>query len=423
MLKLYPKNVLKILNFYNKNIYYGWVILAVCTLANFASGPGQTFTFSIFQNSFMNDLDISSTNIATSYLFGSLFASIAMIFLGKVLDRYNPKYILIFVIIFLFLGCFWLSKVSSSIELLFCFAIMRTMGQGALSLIPSTLVSIWFTKKRALALAILGLGISASSGFFPVYGALLIENIGWRNAWIVLGLTASLLLIFPVIIFIRPYKFINQKFKNKNRNILEDDTKSENSSTLSKALRTKKFWFITIAIMSGSPIHTGIMYHQVSIFSEKGIGITEAASIFAIVAPSMIFGQFMSGILNNYLDPRKILIFGQSLVILTLYLLSILDTIFLGYIYGILLGLQIGLLMNTGQAIWPLYFGRRYLGSIRGFTNFIGMSLAAIGPLPLSMIYDSTESYNSGLQIFMVLPPISALGAIFIGKPKNLSSK
>ena len=414
---MYPKNVLKILNLYNKNFYYGWVILAVCTLANFASGPGQTFTFSIFQNSFMEDLNISSTNIATSYLFGSLFASISMIFFGKFLDKFNPKYILICVIIFLFLGCFWLSKVNSAIELLFCFAIMRTMGQGALSLIPSTLVSIWFTKKRALALAILGLGISASSGFFPVYGAFFIENIGWRNAWLVLGLTASLLLIFPVIIFIRPYKFLNEK--NKNRDISYDDTKIENSSTLSKALKTKKFWFIIIAIMSGSPIHTGIMYHQVSIFSEKGIGITEAASIFAIVAPSMIFGQFLSGILNNYLDPRKILIFGQILVIITLYLLSILDTIFLGYIYGILLGLQIGLLMNTGQAIWPLYFGRRYLGSIRGFTNFIGMSLAAIGPLPLSIIYDSTESYSTGFFIFMLLPPISALGAIFIGKPKN----
>ena len=75
--------------------------------------------------------------------------------------------------------------------------------------------------------------------------------------------------------------------------------------------------------------------------------------------------------------------------------------------------------MNTGQAIWPLYFGRRYLGSIRGFTNFIGMSLAAIGPLPLSIIYDSTESYSTGFFIFMLLPPISALGAIFIGKPKN----
>ena len=410
---------MKILNLYNNNFYYGWVILAVCTLANFSSGPGQTFTFSIFQNSFIDELEITSTNVATSYLFGSLFASVAMVFLGKILDKSNPKYILILVCIFLFLGCFWLSKVSSSIELLFCFAIMRTMGQGALSLIPSTLVSIWFTKKRALALAIMGLGISASSGFFPVYAALLIENLGWRNAWLFLGLTASLILIFPVIIFIKPYRFFDEKPKTKIPTNYDAKNIGEYSWKLSNAVKTKKFWFIVIAIMSGSPIHTGIMYHQVSIFSQKGIGITEAASIFAIVAPSMIFGQFISGILNNILDPRKILIIGQVLVFFTLYLLSILDTLFLGYLYGILLGLQIGLLMNTGQAIWPLYFGRKYLGSIRGFTNFIGMSLAAAGPLPLSMIYDSTGSYNSGLYMLMILPPISAIGVLFIGKSKN----
>ena len=106
---------------------------------------------------------------------------------------------------------------------------------------------------------------------------------------------------------------------------------------------------------------------------------------------------------------------ANNLTNLSLYLSIFL---FFGYIYGILLGLQIGLLMNTGQAIWPLYFGRRYLGSIRGFTNFIGMSLAATGPLPLSIIFDSTGNYNTGLYIFMIFPPISALGALFIGRPK-----
>lgn len=409
---------MKILNFYKKTFYYGWIILGVCTLANFASGPGQTFTFSIFQSSFIDNLNITSTKVATFYLFGSLFASFAMIMLGKVLDKLNPKYILIVVIFILFFGTVWLSKVNSPLELLFCFAIMRTMGQGALSLIPSTLVSVWFTKKRALALAIMGLGISASSGFFPVYGAILIENFGWRNAWVIIGATASLILIFPVIFFIRPYKS-NDKKISENKDRLENDHNFEYSYTLSKALKTKTFWFIVVAIMSGSPIHTSIMYHQVSIFTSKGISITNAASVFAIVAPSMIFGQFSSGFLNNYFDPRKILIFGQILVFITLYILSILDGMFLGYIYGILLGFQVGLLMNTGQAIWPEYFGRKYLGSIRGFTNFIGMSLAAIGPLPLSIIYDSTGNYDNGLYILMILPPISILGAIMVRNPKD----
>ena len=35
----------------------------------------------------MDELEITSTNVATSYLFGSLFASIAMVFLGNVIDK------------------------------------------------------------------------------------------------------------------------------------------------------------------------------------------------------------------------------------------------------------------------------------------------------------------------------------------------
>ena len=131
---------------------------------------------------------------------------------------------------------------------------------------------------------------------------------------VISSLTASLMLIFPVIIFIKPYRFFDEKPKTKIPTNYDAKNIGEYSWKLSNAVKTKKFWFIVIAIMSGSPIHTGIMYHQVSIFSQKGIGITEAASIFAIVAPSMIFGQFISGILNNILDPRKILIIGQVLV-------------------------------------------------------------------------------------------------------------
>ena len=56
--------------------YYGWVVVAVASLGNFTSAAGQTYTFSVFQESFVVDLNISSTSIAGLYLFGSLTAAV-----------------------------------------------------------------------------------------------------------------------------------------------------------------------------------------------------------------------------------------------------------------------------------------------------------------------------------------------------------
>ena len=45
-------------------VYYGWVVLAACTVLFFASGPGQSHTFSIFIQSLTVDLGIDQADVA-----------------------------------------------------------------------------------------------------------------------------------------------------------------------------------------------------------------------------------------------------------------------------------------------------------------------------------------------------------------------
>ena len=183
--------------------YYGWIVLVIAALGSFASGPGQTFTFSVFQNSFIDDLSLSSTSVSTLYLFGSLTAAGMIIFIGRSLDKYGPRRMMVFAVVCLGLGAMWLSQVNSAWQLLVGFAIMRTMGQGALSLIPATMVSVWFVRKRPMALALMALGGAIASGIYPFDGATLIEEFGWRTAWVAIAITGWVLLIMRDIVVIR----------------------------------------------------------------------------------------------------------------------------------------------------------------------------------------------------------------------------
>ena len=87
------------------------------------------------------------------------------------------------------------------------------------------------------------------------------------------------------------------------------------------------------------------------------------------------------------------------------------------YLYGAVMGLNWGLVMNAVVTIWPNYYGRRNLGSIRGVTNFWFMTASALGPLPLALSIDLTGSYTPGLIIYSAIPPMTALAAIFAGIP------
>ncbi len=407
--------------------YYGWIILAVAGLASFTSAPGQTYTFSVFLDSFIEDLNISSTYVSTLYLFGSLTAAGMIIFVGRALDVVGPRIMLVTVTVLIGGGALLLSRVEAPWQLFIGIAVMRTMGQGALSLIPATMVSIWFVRKRAMALAIMALGGAAAAGVFPIYGATLIDAYGWRTAWIAIAITSWSLLIIPATLFVRR--------SPESVGLLPDGAKPGTSAagakrsrrlvetgqpwTLSEAMRARALWLLIFAGIAQSLIGTGVMFHQVQIMTDKGLSSSVAAGVFGVTAPSMLVGQFVSGYLAGRFPERYLIAIGQGLIVVSIALLFTVSSAWQAYFYGAVLGLSMGFLMNSMQSIWPAYFGRKHLGSIRGVTNFGTMAAAAIGPLPLAAAFDLTGSYTIGLIIYMSLPPLCAIAALAAGTPRD----
>lgn len=405
--------------------YYGWVILFVAALASFTSGPGQTFTFSVFQDSFVEDLSLSATAISTLYLFGSLTAAGSIIFVGRSLDRFGPRRMMVFSVLLLGLGAIWLSQVATSWQLFIGFAVMRTMGQGALSLIPATMVSVWFVRKRAMALALMALGGALAGGVYPFYGATLIDAFGWRTAWIAIAITGWALLIVPAIVFIRtspesigllpdgdskrPAGGSNTTARNSNR--------SEITWTVRQATRSRVLWLLIFAGAAQSLVGTGVAFQQVSIMTSKGMSIGAAAGVFGIMAPTAIAGQFIAGYLVNRFAVRYLIAVGQVGLVLSMLILLSTTQLWHAYAYGVVLGLNQGFLMNLNNVVWPSYFGRKNLGSIRGIANFGTMAAAAVGPLPLALSIDLSDSYTIGLVAYMVLPPLCGIAALLAGNP------
>jgi MFS family permease len=404
--------------------YYGWVVLFVSALAGFVSGPGQTYTFSVFQNSFIHDLGLSATAISTLYLFGSLTAAGMVIFVGRSLDRYGPRRMMVASVIFLGLGALWLSRAHVSWQLYVGFAIMRTMGQGALNLIPATVVSVWFVRKRAMALAIMALGGALASGIYPFYGATLIDEFGWRTALVAIAVTGWVILIIPAIIFIRTSPESigllpdgDSPDDSSDSSEKSDHSPAEFSWSVKDSTRSRKLWLLIFAISAPSLVGTGVAFQQVSIMTSKGMSIGAAAGVFGIMAPTAIAGQFLAGYLAGRYPVRYLIAAGQMGLVMSMILLLSASELWHAYAYGAMLGMVTGFMMNLNNVVWPTYFGRKHLGSIRGITNFGTMSAAAVGPLPLALSVDITGSYATGLIIYMVIPPLCGLAALFAGRP------
>jgi MFS family permease len=389
-------------------IFYGWVILPTAAIALFVSGPGQTFAVSVFVDPLIEEFGWSRTSMSGLYTAGSLTAAGAMFGVGWLLDRFGARVMLTGIGLLMGLATLWMSTVSNQLELYAGFAALRLLGQGSLTLIPTALVAVWFVRRRGKATAIAGLGMMAGQVTFPPLIHLLISNYGWRGAWIGLAIVVWGLLLPVAILLVR--RSPESVGLRPDGNIViartgsADGTESTGGWPLRRAMRTRTFWLLLAASSSQSLVGTALIFHQVDVLATRGVGAGISAAVLSVMGPATFVGVMTAGLLTDRYPNRYILAIGQLIMMSAMVTIMFLTTSWQALAYGGLIGFASGFAITVSAVIWPNYYGRRSIGSIRGVATTVMVAAAALGPLPLSLGFDLTGSYPTVLGIALVLP-------------------
>ncbi|MFC2035443.1 MFS transporter [Chloroflexota bacterium] len=405
---------------------YGWVILTVSALAIFTSGPGQTYSISIFVDSIISDMGWSRTMVSGLYTAGSLTAGAVMILVGRLLDKYGARIMLPVVCILFGLAALWMSSVDHPLKLYAGFAAIRALGQGSLTLIPTTLIALWFVRRRGRATAIGSLGGAVSGATFPILIHNLITNIGWRNAWLVLAFVIWAALLLPAILLVRrspeSVGLLPDGYPSQPKDQVEKgaaDNIQEVNLSLGEVLRTRTFWLLVLAGSAFPLIATALGFHHISLLASKGILAGVAAAVFGVMAPMQIVGSFVAGFMADRFPNRYLLALGQGLLVTAMLWTFLISSTWQAFVYGAIIGLAGGFSMTISAVIWPNYYGRLHLGSIRGVVTASMVGFAALGPLPFGWIYDLTGSYSLAILVFLMLPLSCAVAALLAYPPRN----
>ncbi|MDH3662042.1 MAG: MFS transporter, partial [Alphaproteobacteria bacterium] len=254
----------------------------------------------------------------------------------------------------------------------------------------------------------------------------LIDQVGWRDAWLWLGI-ATWAFYLPLVLFLvqnRP-EDIGLLPDGDGTAISDDKTAGRPSDaeiglTSSEALRTPAFWITAISLASFSMLVTALFFYQVSIFQTQGLPEQVAARIFPISAITMvccmpIFGRLLDRFPTKPLFASGVLLMSASMI--TLVFVQDLTT---AVIYAVIFGMNNGAVHALLGYVWPRYFGRRHLGSIQGTAATIMVVGASIGPLPFGAAYDATGSYQTALLTLSLLPVLCAIAVLFM-RPPDLS--
>lgn len=428
-----------------QRFFFGWIILAVAALGIFVSGPGQSHTIGVFFGPIADELDLSGgmagwlmvqiglgggadlsrTVLSFAYGAATLVAAFLLPQMGKLVDRHGPRRMLAVAAILLGLACIAFAGATNVLWLTIGFGALRFFGQGSLMLNCANVVSRWFSAKRGFALSLMALGFAASMAAHPPLAQWLIDTVGWRQAWVWLGVLTWLLMLPPVLllVFNRPDEI---GLRPDGEAVPAGNTDKADAPvvglTLREALRTPAFYIIAGGLSTMSMLVTALHVYQVSIFGAHGLSAQTAARMFAVSAATMVV---MMPLIGRLLDRvRTEFMFAGGLVIMVCSLLAAtqVDDIVTGTLYAMVFGLNNAVTMTYFSYLWPRYFGLAHLGSIQGMGQMIGVVGASLGPLPLGIAADLMGSYNPMLFALAILPALFAVLALMLRTPPQLAA-
>lgn len=190
---------------------------------------------------------------------------------------------------------------------------------------------------------------------------------------------------------------------------------------LKEAMSTRSFWAMITAGAVPALVLTGVSFHQVSILDSNGLPASLSASLFAMESAIALPVTFAAGWFVDRYAVKYALAASQAFLLLALGLLLAADTTVLALVYAGMRGCSMGIWAVAADVAWTSYFGRRYLGSIRGASFAVGTVASAIGPLPPGFIYDQLGSYTSSIIAYMIFPAIALIFVLSIVVPRKQS--
>jgi sugar phosphate permease len=385
------------------------------------------YIFGLFVKPFEAEFGWSRAQIMLSATFFSIMQGIGSVVVGRLIDRFGAKQIMISGALLIGI-CMWLLSRLSSLWQLYLLYGASGIGFACIGFIPSTSILFnWFKKNRGRMVGIVGIGIGVGGFIMPlIFGNILIPTVGWRNALLINGILLAAVLIPLILLVVRktPQEMGllpdgESVVATENGAPLQQLTTAE-GLTMKGALRTSTFWLIITGGMCFGFCTMSLMQNQVAHLTDVGFSVAIAASATSVVGVFSGSGKFLFGLICDYIKPRWARLIGLvSLLAAVVILITIGGStpVAIIYAYAVLMGLSYGSWLPTMSMLTNANFGMLAYAGILGLMSMSNMIGGAVGPVITGYIYDINQSYLVAFYVFATLLVIAIIATLFIRKP------
>ena len=383
------------------------VLLTACCGVFVSFASIVVYTFGVFLKPLAATFGWSRGQVSFAFTLAALSVAACSPFIGRLLDRYPARRIVIPCTAVYGLAFFSLAFLTAHIAHLFVvFVILGIVGNGTTQLGYARVVSAWFDRERGRALAAVMAGSGLGSMVFPPFAQALISAHGWRVAYGVLGLVILLLGIPLAATFL---------YEPDAQGSTDSQVRNDAAGSIWHSVLTFRFLGIVGALLLFSFATNGLYAHWAALLTDRGFPAARAATVLSVAGLAALLSKLSTGyLLDRFFAGRAV---SGLLLACAAGFFAILygHATWLAFGAAVLVGLGMGAESDAVPYLLTRYFGLRQFSELYGYTWCVYAVAGALGPLVMGSMFDHTGSYRAVL--FASLGMILLAATLFAALP------
>src|SRR5256712_2644044 len=385
---------------------YAWIRLAVSLALSTIGGVGM-WSVVVALPAVQSEFGVARGDASLPYTLTMIGFGLASILMGRLADRFGIMVPVITGTIAMALG--YAGAASAHSLWLYALSQGLLIGAGSAATFAPLLahVSLWFARRRGIAIAIFASGNYLAGTVWPPIVQHFIQSAGWRQTYfgIALFCLASML---PLALFLRrPSPLVE----------LELSRSRAASPVATHALGLSSGALQTLLIVAGLCCCVAMsmpQVHLVAYCSDLGYGAARGAQMLSLMLACGIVSRLTFGFICDRIGGLRTLLLGAGLQCVAPLLFLPLDGPLSLYVVSALFGLFQGGIVPSYAIIVREYFPSREAGARVGAVITATLFGMALGGWMSGAIFDLTGSYKAAFVNGILFNVVNVSIALFL---------
>ena len=373
--------------------YAGWRVVAACYLAALCCWGFGLYGHGVYLTE-LNRLHGRPTALISAGITGFyLFTAALVVFVGDAIARFGPRRVMLTGAC-CFVGAITLLAFIDALWQLYLVYLLMAVGAATMHVgAISTVVGLWFDKKRPLAISLALNGASSGGIFITPPLVLAIAAYGFSGALLTAMLLMAVVLLPAIALWIkRPAVIVARP----------DTAPAAATWTRRSALRSARFWSVAAPFALALTAQVGFLVHQIAIL-EPVLGRAQAGFSVAALTITAILGRFGLGAFAGRVDMRRFAAWSVASQAVALLALAATSSPAALFACCVLFGLSAGNLLTLPALVIQREFDEASFGMLVGLSWAISQFTYAFGPGLVGVMRDWMGDYTGPLLLCAAL--------------------